>query len=92
MVKIELTKQITINNNKVKELNIDFEAVNGNMMLDAEKMARTKGDTTPQVMFSQVYALALASKVCPLSFKELSELPGKDTQKIFMAVNDFLFV
>jgi len=90
MEKVKLSKKITIDGKDTDVLELDFDKVTGNMLIDAEKMMRTAGDMTPNPYFAQTFQSALASKICPLSFIELGKLPGKDFAKICTAVFTFL--
>lgn len=91
MVSIKLDKKMKIGDKDIDTVELNFDKVNGNMLMDCEKMARTMGEQLPQVMFSQTYQIALASKICELSYADILKLPGRDFQKIIREVANFLF-
>ena len=91
MATIKLDKKMKMGDKETDTLELNFEKVNGNMLMDCEKMARTLGEQLPQVMFSQTYQIALASKVGALSYADILKLPGRDFQKIVREVANFLF-
>ena len=93
METIKLSKKVKIKDKEIDEIQLDFDKTTGNMLLNAEKMARTLGDETPSIMFSQAYQVCIASKISDpvLTYHDICSLPGKDFSKILMAVSRFLF-
>jgi hypothetical protein len=88
---IKLSKKIKAGGIETDEIKMDFSKITGNMMVNAEKMARTLGEQSPAVMFSQTYQACIAAKVLNTAYSDVTCLPGRDFQKIIMAVNRFLF-
>ena len=88
---ITLKTKLKINGKETNKVPFDETKLNGNSLMAAEKMARTLGDETPLVLFSQTYMVCVATKAMPLSYKEISELPGKDYMAILQVVSNFLY-
>lgn len=91
MLKIQLNKPVkNTKGEEIKELAFDFSAINGNMMINAEKSARTMGDQTLDIIYSMNYQLILASKVAKVSFNVLKDLPGNQINQIVTNLKLFL--
>ncbi len=88
---IKLSKKMKANGIETDEIKMDFGKITGNMMVNAEKMARTLGEQSPAVMFSQTYQACIAAKVLNTAYSDITCMPGKDFQNIIMSVNRFLF-
>lgn len=91
METIELSKKIKIKDKETDKIELDFDKVTGNMLLNSEKETRARGEQTPTVMFAQMYQVSIAAKMTGISYNEICAMPGKDFQKIVMAVSRFLF-
>lgn len=88
---IKLTQKLKVGDKEIEEINLDLDGLSGNDTLNAERMARAQGDMTPQMMFSQTYQLCLAAKASGITVNNLKKLSLKDVNKVYMAVNSFLF-
>ena len=89
--KVKLRSPIKIGDKEIKEVELNFDKLTGNTLLNAEKLARAMGEQNPQIMFAQTYQMIVAAKASGVSYQKLCELPGRESQDILVRVNRFLF-
>lgn len=87
---IKLTEPITVGNEELKEIELDFDSLRGLDLLEAEKEARALGDESVMLALSMQYQAAVAAKVSVLSYDDVLNLKGNDFTKVTNAVFTFL--
>ena len=90
METITLTKPITVKGKEVDKIELDFNSVTGQDMINAETEARAAGDQSPSVLLSMKYQAALAAKIIGISYDDVIGMPGEDFKKIVLPVANFL--
>lgn len=90
MEKIKLSQPIIINGVETTDVVINFEQINGQDLINAEKAARAKGDTTPTVFLSMLYQAIVAAKLIGIKYSEFEKMPATDFKKILIPVASFL--
>lgn len=90
MEKIILTHPLTVRGEEVKEIVLNFEAIQGKDLIDAEKEVRMLGDTTPTVFLSMNFQAVLAAKLIGVPVDEVMEMSSADFKKVIIPVASFL--
>ena len=87
---IKLSETITVGNETLHELELDFNSLRGLDLLEAEKEARALGDESVMLTLSMTYHAAVAAKISVLSYDDVINLKGDDFTKVTNAVFAFL--
>lgn len=90
MEKIILTHPMTVKGEEVKEIILNFEAIRGKDLIEAEKEVRMLGDTTPTVFLSMNFQAVLAAKMIGVPVDEIMEMNSADFKKVIVPVASFL--
>lgn len=89
-MEIEISKPITVNGEKVKKFELDFDKITGRDLVQAETEARAKGDHTPAIFLSMQFQMIVAAKAIGIKYDDLLELPAADCKKIIEPAALFL--
>lgn len=84
---IKLKKPVTVKGKPTTEVNLDFEKLTGNGMIQAEKAARAMGVGEASVLASQAI---IAAKAIGCSVDDLFELGAVDFKNIVKETTSFL--
>lgn len=87
---IKLKKPVTIKGKPVTEVNLDFEKLTGNDMIQAEKVARAMGVGEASVLASMKYQAIIAAKAIGCPVDDLFELGAVDFKNIAKEATSFL--
>lgn len=87
---IKLNTPIDVKGEQVKEVTLDFDAIRGRDLADAERSARADGETNPLINFSMKYQAAIVAKLIGVKYDDIMDLPAGDFNKLTLAVNNFL--
>lgn len=87
---IKLKKPVTVKGKPVNEVNIDFEKLTGNDMIQAEKEARAMGVGEASVLASMKYQAIIAAKAIGCPVDDLFELGAVDFKNITKEAAGFL--
>lgn len=87
---IKLKKPVTIKGKPVTEVNLDFEKLTGNDMIQAEKEARAMGVGEASVLASMKYQAIIAAKAIGCPVDDLFELGAADFKNIVKEATNFL--
>ena len=90
MEKIILIHPLTVKGEEVKEIILNFEAIRGKDLIEAEKEVRMLGDTTPTVFLSMNFQAGIAAKMIGVPVDEIMEMNSADFKKIIVPVASFL--
>lgn len=90
MEKIILTHPMIVKGEEVKEIILNFEAIRGKDLIEAEKEVRMLGDTTPTVFLSMNFQAVLAAKMIGVPVDEIMEMNSADFKKVIVPVASFL--
>lgn len=89
-MKIKLKKAINFHGEYVKEVELNFDELTGNDLIEAEKQVMTS-DNIPMVTdFNKAYLIAVASRLIKVPADELRGMNAKDFSKIISEVQRFL--
>ena len=91
-MRIKLIKTFTHNNKEYKELNLEFEKLTGQDLIDAEENLKRAGINTPlgAADFSRNYLAAVAAKSAGLPREALLNLSAQDFTNILNQTLIFL--
>lgn len=89
---IKLKKAINVSGKEVTEITLDFDKLNGEDFIAAEKEVRQLGDTSPTVFLSMRYQAVIAAKLVGIPVEDLYAINGTDFKNIIMLVANFLLV
>lgn len=87
---ITLNTKLMINDKEVKTVELDFDKVTGQVLLDCEKLVRGMGDNSVIMPLSMNFQAMVASKVIGVSYDDLVQLPSGDFLRITNEVRTFL--
>lgn len=87
---IKLKKPVTIKGKPTTEVNLDFEKLTGNDMIQAEKVARAMGVGEASVLASMKYQAIIAAKAIGCPVDDLFELGAVDFKNIAKEATSFL--
>lgn len=87
---IKLKKPVTVKGKPVTEVNLDFEKLTGNDMIQAEKVARAMGVGEASVLASMKYQTIIAAKAIGCPVDDLFELGAVDFKNIAKETTNFL--
>lgn len=90
MEKIILTHPLNVKGEEVKEIVLNFEAIRGKDLIEAEKEVRMLGDTTPTVFLSMNFQAVLVAKMIGVPVDEIMEMNSADFKKVIVPVASFL--
>ena len=89
-MKIKLKKAINFRGEDVKEVELNFDELTGNDLIEAEKQVMTN-DNIPMVTdFNKAYLVAVASRLLKIPTPELRNINAKDFAAITSEVQRFL--
>ena len=89
-MKIKLSKPITVKGAEVKELNLDFDKLTGNDIINASREAQLLGENIVIPEFSKQYLAIVAAKASGVNVEDINNLPARDFTAITIAVQNFL--
>lgn len=89
---VYLEVPLTINGQEVKTVDLDFMKLTGADLARAETEARTLGEMSPIIHFSQKYHAAIAAKLIGCVPDDVMAMNAKDYVKVTTAVATFLTV
>lgn len=72
-------------------IDMNFDGLTGNNLLQAESEVRAMGDRTPAVSFSMKYQAAVAAQAAKMPVEMILSLPAKEFSKVTLTVQNFLF-
>lgn len=87
---IKLKKPVTVKGKLTTEVNLDFEKLTGNDMIQAEKAARAMGVGEASVLASMKYQAIIAAKAIGCPVDDLFELGSVDFKNIAKETTNFL--
>ena len=87
---IKLKKPVTVKGKPTTEVNLDFEKLTGNDMIQAEKVARAMGVGEASVLASMKYQTIIAAKAIGCPVDDLFELGAVDFKNIAKETTNFL--
>lgn len=87
---IKLKKPLAVKGKELKELNLDFDKLTGNDLVQAEREVRAMGEKSPFLAVSMQYQAAVAAKAIGCPVDDVLGLSGKDFTRIMAASADFL--
>lgn len=89
-MKIKLKRAINFHGEYVKEVELNFDELTGNDLIEAEKQVMAS-DNIPMVTdFNKAYLIAVASRLIKVPADELRNMNAKDFSKIITEVQRFL--
>lgn len=91
MVRITLAKSIETTNGIVTEVNLDFDSLTGQDIIDAEKEFTSKGGTALMKENSKMYQAVIAAKVSGIIYDDLLLCTAKDFSNITLQVQNFFY-
>ena len=89
-MKIILNKGINVNDNIVKEIDLDFDKLTGKDLIAAEKETRHLGDQTPSVLLSMTYQASIVAKIVGVPVDDILALSATDFKKLIAPTASFL--
>ena len=89
-MEITLKKALKVNGEETKKINLDFESITGRDLIDAEKVMRAMGDTTPSAFLSMNFHAIVAAKLIGVPVDDLFDMNATDFKNITVAVAGFL--
>ena len=91
MENIKLVKPIQYDGEEIKELNLDFDSLTGQDLLDAEKEGlESNKKVAPVKEFDKCYLSIVAAKAAGVATDMMPLLGAKDFTKITVRAQDFL--
>jgi hypothetical protein len=91
MIPIRLSKPIEIRGEQVTQLHLDLDALTGFHLIEAEKQARMRGDTSAKPLLSMEGLSILAAKLAGTKPEDIMGLPAPDFLLVTETVSNFLF-
>lgn len=89
-MKIKLKKAIIFRGEEVKEIDLNFDELTGNDLIEAEKQVMAS-DNIPMVTdFNKAYLITVAARLLKLPAPELRNINAKDFTSITSEVQRFL--
>lgn len=76
--------------NEKETLSLDFSKLTGKDFLNAEKLARMKGDQTAQVAVSATFQAIIAAKAGKVSYEKIEKLSLDKFSEVVSTVAAFL--
>lgn len=89
-MEISLKKAIRVNGEEKEKINLDFEGITGRDLIDAEKVMRAMGDTTPSAFLSMNFHAIVAAKIIGIPVDDVFDMNAADFKNITVAVAGFL--
>lgn len=75
----------------MEKLNAGLESLTGKDLENLEKIARTMGDTMPEITLSKKYQALVAAKALGVKYDDVTELPAKKYLNLTMTVFNFFY-
>lgn len=75
---MKLKKPIVFDGKDISELNIDFDSMTGQDLIDAATEARARGDKSPIIELSKTYQAVVVAKAAKVSSDLIVALGAKD--------------
>lgn len=91
MVKITLAKSIETTNGIVTEVNLDFDSLTGQDIIEAEKEFSMRGGNAIMKENSKMYQGIIAAKVSGIIYDDLLLCTAKDFSNITLQVQNFFY-
>ena len=73
----------------MEKLNAGLESLTGKDLENLEKIARTMGDTMPEITLSKKYQALVAAKALGVKYDDVTDLPAKKYLNLTMTVFNF---
>ena len=89
-MEIKLKKAIKINGEETKTVNLNFDSITGNELIEAERTLRALGDTSPSAYLSMKYHAIIAAKLMGIPLDDVLEMNATDFKNVTVAVAGFL--
>lgn len=89
-MEISLKKAIKVNGEEKEKINLDFESITGRDLINAEKVMRAMGDTTPSAFLSMNFHAIVAAKIIGIPVDDIFDMNATDFKNITVAVAGFL--
>ena len=89
-MEISLKKAIKVNGEEKEKINLDFESITGRDLINAEKVMRAMGDTTPSAFLSMNFHAIVAAKIIDIPVDDIFDMNATDFKNITVAVAGFL--
>ena len=89
-MEIKLKKAIKINGEEKKTVNLNFDTITGNDLIEAERTLRALGDTSPSAYLSMKYHAIIAAKLMGIPLDDVLEMNATDFKNVTVAVAGFL--
>lgn len=90
-MKITLKKPVQIDGKKVDSITLNFDAMNGRKLIDAEKEARSRGNTLLNPLHASLEGQAIvAAKLAGWKAEDIEDLDGPDFLEVTGQVSLFL--
>ncbi|WP_276789937.1 phage tail assembly protein [Veillonella magna] len=87
---ITLDTALKVNDKEIKKVEIDFDKVNGRVLLECEKLVKGLGDNSVILPLSMTFQAMVASKIIGVPYDDLLDLPSSDFLKVTNEVRAFL--
>ena len=75
----------------MEKLNAGLESLTGKDLENLEKIARTMGDTMPEITLSKKYQALVAAKALGVKYDDVTDLPAKKYLNLTMTVFNFFY-
>ena len=75
----------------MEKLNAGLENLTGRDLERLEKIARTMGETMPEITLSKKYQALVAAKALGVKYDDVLELPAKKYLNVTLAVFNFFY-
>lgn len=75
----------------MEKLNAGLESLTGRDLERLEKVARTMGETMPEITLSKKYQALVAAKALGVKYDDVTELPAKKYLNLTMTVFNFFY-
>lgn len=89
-MEIKLKKAIKINGEETKTVELNFDTITGNDLIEAERTLRTLGDTSPSAYLSMKYHAIIVAKLLGIPYDDVLEMNATDFKNVTVAVAGFL--
>jgi len=75
----------------MEKLNAGLENLTGKDLENLEKIARTMGETMPEITLSKKYQALVAAKALGVKYDDVTDLPAKKYLNLTMTVFNFFY-
>ncbi len=76
---------------ELTKLNAGLENLTGKDLEKLEKVARSMGETMPEITLSKMYQAIVAAKALGVKYDDITDLPAKKYLQVTMTVFNFFY-